>query len=281
MEKNEQTVPGPEAMFDLGSDIAIVTGGAGVLPYTMAKILAAAGAKVALWGRGTNHPVADAASRLAEESGVSTDRVAGITVDTADEEATTRALEETVEALGEPTILVNGVGGNRGKSEFVNIDRDILQDVVMTNLFAGLIIPLQVCGRRWKKTGTKASVINMASMTSYKPLSGVWAYNAAKSAVKNLTEGAAREFAADGIRVNGIAPGFFIGHQNKDLLIADEAKGTLTDRGQQIIDRTPFGRFGNPEDLEGATLFLASRKASGFVTGVTIPVDGGFLVDNI
>ncbi len=281
MEYKDQAAQGAQAMFDLDGDVAIVTGGAGVLPYTMARTLAAAGAKVALWGRGTNHPVTDAADRLAEECSVDRSRIAGITVDTADEEATQRALEETVDALGEPTILINGVGGNRGKSNFVDIDRDILQDVVMTNIFGGLIIPLQVCGRHWKKTGTKASVINMASMTSYKPLSGVWAYNAAKSAVKNLTEGAAREFAADGIRVNGIAPGFFIGHQNKDLLIADEAKGTLTDRGRQIIDRTPFKRFGNPEDLEGATLFLASRKASEFVTGVTIPVDGGFLVDNI
>ena len=281
MQNNKQAVQGPKVMFDLSGDVAIVTGGAGVLPYTMAQTLAAAGAKVALWGRGTNHPVSDAAARLAGECEIGEERVAGITVDTADEEATKRALEETVEALGEPTILINGVGGNRGKSSFVDIDRDILQDVVMTNIFGGLIIPLQVCARHWKKTGTKASVINMASMTSYKPLSGVWAYNAAKSAVKNLTEGAAREFAADGIRVNGIAPGFFIGHQNKDLLIADEKKGTLTDRGQQIIDRTPFKRFGNPEDLEGATLFLASRKASGFVTGVTLPVDGGFLVDNI
>ena len=117
-------------------------------------------------------------------------------------------------------------------------------------------------------------------MTSFVPLSGVWAYDAAKSAVKNLTEGAARELAPL-IRVNAIAPGFFIGHQNKALLVANDKTGELTERGQAIIDRTPFGRFGGMEDIEGATVFLASERASGFVTGVTLPVDGGYLTDNI
>jgi NAD(P)-dependent dehydrogenase (short-subunit alcohol dehydrogenase family) len=97
----------------------------------------------------------------------------------------------------------------------------------------------------------------------------------------NLTMATAKEFAPHKIRVNGIAPGFFIGHQNKALLIADEAKGTLTDRGQSIIDHTPYGRFGEQEDLAGTTVFLASEKASGFITGVTIPVDGGYLVHNV
>ena len=97
----------------------------------------------------------------------------------------------------------------------------------------------------------------------------------------NLTGGAAREFAPHGIRVNAIAPGFFLGHQNRRLLVADDTSGELTPRGRAIVERTPFGRFGTPQDLEGATLFLASARASGFVTGVTLPVDGGFLVDTI
>lgn len=270
-----------QTMFALEGEIAIVTGGAGVLPSAMARTLLRAGARVALWGRGTNHPVDDAAAELARECQVDRERIVGITVDTADEEATERAFMATQDALGMATILVNGVGGNRGKSDFVDIDVETFQDVVIMNLVAGLVIPLKVCARRWIAAEVPGSVINLASMTSYKALSGVWAYNAAKSAVLNLTEGAAREFASHGIRVNGIAPGFFLGHQNRALLIADDATGELTPRGQAIIDRTPFGRFGEQKDMEGATLFLASRAASGFITGVTIPVDGGYLVDNI
>ena len=117
-------------------------------------------------------------------------------------------------------------------------------------------------------------------MSSYVPLSGVWAYDAAKAGVLNLTMALAKEFAPHKIRVNAIAPGFFLGKQNRRLLI-DEKTGDLTERGRAVIEHTPFGRFGEPEELSGAVLFLASRKASGFVTGVCIPIDGGYLVHNI
>lgn len=270
-----------ETIFSLEGEIAVVTGGAGVLPSAMASVLARAGAKVAIWGRGTGHPVQEAADKLVAEHRLDPARVAAITVDTASEEEVEAAYGETVDALGEPTILVNGVGGNRGKSDFVDIDIKTFEEVISLNLLAGLVIPLKVFARRWIDGGNGGAVINLASMTSYKALSGVWAYNASKSAVLNLTEGAAREFAPHGIRVNGIAPGFFLGYQNRALLIADDKTGELTARGQAIIDRTPFGRFGKLEDIEGATLFLASRAASGFVTGVTLPVDGGYLVDSI
>lgn len=268
-------------LFSLDQDIAIVTGGAGVLPSAMAAALLRAGARVAIWGRGTNHPVEEAADRLIADTGVAADRVLAVTVDTADPAATEAAFEQTRSGLGMPTILVNGVGGNRGKSDFVDIDLATFEEVVSMNLMGGLVVPLQVCARAWMAAGQRASVINLASMTSYTPLSGVWAYNAAKSAVKNLTEGAAREFAPHGIRVNGIAPGFFLGHQNRALLVANDQTGELTARGQAIIDRTPFGRFGEIADMEGATIFLASERASGFITGVTIPVDGGYLVNSI
>lgn len=270
-----------ESMFGLNDQIAVVTGGAGVLPSAMAVTLLRAGARVALWGRGTNHPVDDAARQIADDAGVAAAQVVPVTVDTADEDAVAAALWETEDRLGLPTILVNGVGGNRGKSDFVEIDVKTFSEVVSLNLLAGLVIPLKIVAQRWIDAGSAGTVINLASMTSYKPLSGVWAYNAAKSAVLNLTEGAAREFAHHGIRVNGIAPGFFLGHQNRSLLVADDRSGELTPRGQAIIDRTPFGRFGEMADLEGATLFLASPAASGFVTGVTIPVDGGYLTNNI
>lgn len=268
-------------LFDLSGEIAVVTGGAGVLPGAMAATLLRAGCSVAVWGRGASHPVAEAVDKLREETGVADARVIGVTVDTGEESAVTGAIEETVERLGEPTILINGVGGNRGKSDFVDIDIETFDDVVKLNLLAGLVIPLKAFARRWEEKQIPGSVINIASMTSYIPLSGVWAYIAAKSATKALTEGAAREFAPRGIRVNAIAPGFFLGHQNRRLLIKDDETGELTDRGEAILHRTPFGRFGEPGDMAGTTLYLASRKASGFVTGVTIPVDGGYLVDSI
>ena len=144
---------------------------------------------------------------------------------------------------------------------------------------AGLVTPTRIFARYWIAKGIKGDVIVMNSMGSYKALSGIWAYDAAKAGTFNLTEGLAKELAPHGIRVNGIAPGFFVGHQNRSLLL--DEKGGLTERGKSIVSRTPYGRFGEKEELRGALLFLASRRASGFVTGVTIPVDGGFLTDNI
>ena len=273
-----------EKMFGLGDVKAVVTGGAGVLPKAMASTLAKAGAAVSVWGRGTSHPVQEAVDDIraeVKEAGGNPDLVSGETVDTGEEGAVSAALERTIATMGMPNLLVNGVGGNIGKSPFIDIDTETFSKVLDMNLLAGLVIPTKVFAARWIKDETKASIINVASMTSYVPLSGVWAYTAAKSAVLKLTEGAAVEFARNGIRVNAVAPGFFVGHQNRALLIANNDTGELTARGQQIIDRTPFGRFGVIEDLEGTTLFLASPSASGFLTGVCIPVDGGYLVDNI
>jgi len=275
-----------EKMFGLAELRVVVTGGAGVLPKAMAATLAKAGASVSIWGRGTSHPVQEAVDELAKQiadsgDGANAGNVVGETVDTGDEAAVAKAFDATEKAIGMPNLLINGVGGNKGKSEFVDIDTKLFGEVLDMNLQAGLVIPSKVFGKRWIEQGVKGSIINIASMTSYVPLSGVWAYTAAKSAVLKLSEGMANELADHGIRVNAIAPGFFIGYQNKKLLIADEATGELTDRGQSIIDRTPFGRFGVPEDLEGTTLYLASPKASGFVTGVCIPVDGGYLIDSI
>ena len=142
------------------------------------------------------------------------------------------------------------------------------------------MVPTKVIAAYWIEKKIKGSIINLTSMTSYNPLSGVWAYNAAKSGVLNLTRGAANEFARYGIRVNAIAPGFFLGKQNRALLV-DPETGEYTERGKAIIAHTPFGRFGKTDELVGATLFLASTRASGFVTGISIPVDGGYLAYNI
>ena len=152
--------------------------------------------------------------------------------------------------------------------------------VLRLNLVAGLMVPTKVFASYWIDKKVKGAIINMASMASYIPLSGVWAYDAAKAAVLNLTQASAKEFAPHGIRVNAIAPGFFVGKQNRALLY-DESTGELTDRGKAIIARTPYGRFGETDELAGALLFLASDAAAGFVTGISLAVDGGYLVDNI
>ncbi len=267
-------------MFGLEDKVVVITGGGGVIAGAMTEALVKAGAKVSLWGRGKSHPMEEARQDLAKRTGAP-DRLHAVTVDTGTEADVREALAKTEKEFGAPNILVNGVGGTMGKSPFTEIDIELFKKGLDLNLVAGLVIPTKIFAAHWIERGVKGSIINLASMTSYLPLSGVWSYNAAKSAVKNLTEGCAREFAPHGIRVNGIAPGFFLGHQNKALLVKNEATGELTDRGQSIIDHTPFGRFGERSELEGATVFLASDKAAGFITGVTIPVDGGYLVHNI
>lgn len=267
-----------ESMFSLNGAVAVITGGAGGLPRSLAVAFAKAGARVCLWGRGTNHPIEDAVVSVRAESG--SPDVFGVTVDTADSLACERAYDATVKHWGiHPAIVLNGVGGNRGKSSFIDVDEQVFQEVLKLNLLSGLVTPTRVFVKHWIEQGIQGTVINMTSMTSYKALSGVWAYDAAKAGVLNLTEALAKELAPHHIRVNAIAPGFFVGNQNRSLLYRDD--GDLTERGKAIIARTPFGRFGEHSELWGTALFLASDKASGFITGVSIPVDGGFLADNI
>ena len=285
-----------ESMFSLEGKTVVITGGGGGIPGNLAVAFAKAGATVLLWGRGTNHPMEEAAHRVAaaaQNAAAATKdasaaaaappcgRVFAVTVDTASKEACEAAFTESERLAGKtPDILVNGVGGNRGKTAFVDMDEALFKDILELNLMAGLVTPTRVFARFWIQKGIKGCVINMTSMTSYKALSGTWAYNAAKAGVLNLNEALAKELAPHGIRVNAIAPGFFVGNQNRALLI-DEKTGDLTARGKSIVARTPFGRFGKFEELWGAALFLASDTASGFVTGVSIPVDGGYLTDNI
>lgn len=271
-----------ETMFSLAGKTAVITGGAGGIPGSLAVAFARAGARVVLWGRGTNHPMDAAARETAEKAGGDAgERVFAVTVDTGSAEACAAAIAESEALAGAaPDILINGVGGNRGKSAFTDLDEALFEDILKLNLMAGLVTPTRAFATYWIARGMKGCVINMTSMTSYKALSGTWAYNAAKAGVLNLNEALARELAPKGIRVNAIAPGFFVGHQNRALLI-DAATGELTARGKSIVARTPFGRFGKLEELWGAALFLASEEAAGFVTGVSIPVDGGYLTDNI
>ncbi len=268
-----------EEMFDLSGTRAIITGGAGVIAGGFAETLLKAGAKVALWGH-RQSTIDEAIQRLSSVIPGGKEELVGIQADTGIEATVREALAATEKAFGPPNLLINGVGGNRGKSAFVDTDMELFEFVMRLNLVAGLMIPTKVVAAYWIERKIKGSIINMTSMSSYLPLSGVWAYGAAKAGVLNLTQAAAKEFAPYGIRVNAIAPGFFVGKQNRALLI-DEKTGGLTDRGKAIIAHTPFGRFGEAHELAGALLFLASDKASGFVTGISLPVDGGYLVHNI
>ena len=267
-----------QEMFGCENSVVAITGGGGVIAGALAEALLKAGAKVSLWD--ISQKDADAAqARLAPAAG-GTDRILPVAVDTTAEASVKEAVEKTVRKFGELNVLINCAGGNRGQTRFLDIDVAQFEQVLRLNLIAGLVVPTKVVAARWIEKTIKGCIINMASMSSYIPLSGVWAYDAAKSATMNLTMATAKEFAPYGIRVNALAPGFFIGKQNKALLI-DEKTGDLTERGKKVINHTPFGRFGDASELAGALLFLISNAAAGFVTGVTVPVDGGYLVDNI
>jgi NAD(P)-dependent dehydrogenase (short-subunit alcohol dehydrogenase family) len=267
-----------EDLFGLTGKTIAITGGGGVIAGAMADALLKAGGRVSLWAHHKESAEA-AAARLAA-AGSPAERLLALEVDAADRASVKAALDSTEQRFGAVNVLINCAGGNRGKSPFLELDVAQFEEVLRLNLTAGLVVPTQVVAARWIERKAKGCIINLASMSSFVPLSGVWAYDAAKAAVRNLTMATAREFASHGIRVNALAPGFFLGNQNRALLV-DQATGALTDRGRGIIAHTPFGRFGEVSELSGALLFLASDAASGFVTGVTLPVDGGYLVDNI
>lgn len=267
-----------ENLFSLEGKTAIMAGGAGVIGLTMSQALLEAGAKIAVWSR-SRESIDQAVEKLTPFA-KNPESISGYRVDTGNEADVKEALMAAEAALGAPDILVNAVGGNIGKSSFIQTEIEQFEKVLKMNLIAGLMIPTKVTAAYWIEKKIQGSIINLTSMASYNPLSGVWAYDAAKAGVLNLTTASANEFAPYGIRVNAIAPGFFLGKQNRALLI-DEKTGEYTDRGKAVIAHTPFKRFGDPTELIGATLFLASSKASGFVTGVSIPVDGGYLTFNI
>ena len=268
-----------EEMFGYEGKTVIITGGAGLIAGYIAGAFLKAGASVSLWDLKieTLEEARDIiAGRVGKEA-----KLEIAVVDCGDRQALEGALADTEKTLGLPDVLVNGVGGNRGKAPFVEQDIELFQQVLYMNLVAGMVLPTQVLAARWIAAGKKGAIINLTSMTAYSPWSGVWAYGAAKAGVMNLTRGAALEFAEYGIRVNSISPGVFVGKQNHDLLIEQDEPLVLTERGKKIISRTPMGRFGDYREIQGAVLFLGSSEAANFITGVDIPVDGGFLVDNI
>jgi NAD(P)-dependent dehydrogenase (short-subunit alcohol dehydrogenase family) len=264
----------PSELFNLTGETAVVIGGTGVLGGAMADALAGAGAKVAILGRSEERGMERV--RTIEKAG-GTARF--FPADAMDGTALTRARDAVIKALGSVTVLVNGAGGNKPSAtiapggDFCKLPLDGWKDVFDLNLVGGALLPCQVFGETMV-AAAKGSIINIASISSILPLSRVVAYSAAKAAVLNLTQFLAREWATKGVRVNAISPGFFPAEQNRRMLLKDD--GSYTDRGQSIINHTPMGRFGDPTELAGAVVWLASPKASSFVTGQNIVVDGGF-----
>lgn len=275
---------------DLTGKTAIVTGGSGTLCSAMAYGLAVSGAKVAIIGR-NEEKLNSVSKELIENAKNEYDKqivVRGYSCNVVDKEQLNATYEFIKSELGSCDILINGAGGNQpgaitsiemldkelGENDysFWNLDEDKIKDVMELN-YMGTLLPIQVFTKDMvsKRSG---SIINIASVTSILPLTKVVAYGNAKSAILNLTEWLAVHFGKSGIRCNAIAPGFYAAEQNHALLFNED--GTYTDRAKKIVAGTPMGRFGNPEELIGAALFLASDDAAGFVNGIVLTVDGGY-----
>ena len=265
-----------EQKFGLSGKTAIVTGGGGTLCSVMAEGYANAGANVILWD--IRQEALDEKVKVITKSCVDASRVASVKVDLMDEGSIEKGLKESIGRFGKVDILINGAGGNRGKGPLVDVEKEEFDFVLQLNLLAGCVLPTKHVARYWIDNKIKGVIINIASMAGFNPLSGVWAYSAAKAAVMNQTMAYAKEFAQHGIRVNAIAPGFFVADQNRRLLLNEDE--SLTQRGKDVIAHTPMGRFGDPEDLIGTAVFLASDGAA-FVSGITLPVDGAYLCHNI
>ncbi|TWT93096.1 SDR family oxidoreductase [Neorhodopirellula pilleata] len=261
-------------LFDLKNDVAVVIGGTGELGGHMAEALGSAGAKVAIVGR--NSERGGARADAIEAAG---GQAKFFAADGLSRESLEASRDEITAWAGTPTVLVNAAGGNHPAatippgSDVCQLPREAWQTVFDLNLVGGALLPSQVFAPAMIQQGV-GSIINIASMSGIIPLSRVVAYSAAKAAVINLTLWLAREWATTGVRVNAISPGFFPAEQNRKLLFNED--GSYTDRGGQIIGHTPMARFGKPEELAGATIWLASRQASSFVTGQNIAIDGGF-----
>lgn len=275
--------------LDLGGKVVVITGAGGVLCSGFAKTAAACNAKVAVLDLNL-----DAAQKVADEIIADGGTAVAVKANVLEKASMEQAKKTVDEKLGSCDILINGAGGNNPKGSttkdyleaddlennaeisgiktFFDLDPDGISFVFNLN-FLGTLIPTQVFAKDMaKKDG--ASIINVSSMNAFRPLTRIPAYSGAKAAVSNFTQWLAVHFSKVGIRVNAIAPGFFSTNQNKALLYNPD--GSLSARSEKILAHTPMGRFGVPEDLDGALQFLLNDKASAFVNGVVIPIDGGF-----
>jgi NAD(P)-dependent dehydrogenase (short-subunit alcohol dehydrogenase family) len=261
--------------YDFTGRTVVVTGGTGVLGRVMVRALVGCGANVSVLARDR----AKAESVLAEIEGAG--RVLVVSGDATKHDELKRAAETVVKEFGRVDCLLNGAGGNHPQAttksdlSFFDLPAEALRFVFELNLL-GTIFPSQVFGRQMATQG-EGVILNVSSMSAMRPLTRVVSYSAAKAGVNSFTQWLAVYLATEyspRIRVNAIAPGFFLTEQNR-FLLTDEQTGALTARGQSIINHTPMGRFGEPEDLLGTVLWLLS-PASAFVTGIVVPVDGGF-----
>jgi NAD(P)-dependent dehydrogenase (short-subunit alcohol dehydrogenase family) len=261
--------------YDFTDQVIVVTGGAGVLCSVFCHAFASLGARVGVLDLNV-----EAAQNLAKKIQASGGTSIGVGCDVLDPTSVEAAARIIQQELGRVNVLINGAGGNKPQATtnpektFFDLPPDALRWVFELNLM-GTIIPSQVFGKMMAEQ-KKGVILNISSMNAFRPLTRIPAYSAAKAGVSNFTQWLAVYLAQEfspGIRVNAIAPGFFIGNQNRKLLLNED--GSLTTRGQNILAHTPMARFGNPEDLLGAVLWLTS-PASEFVTGIVVPVDGGF-----
>lgn len=273
--------------IDLKKKVAVVTGGGGVLCSAFAKALAQCGAKVAVLDLRKS-----SADKVAEEINTQGGRAIGVEANVLDQESLEQAREVVLSELGPCDILINGAGGNHPKGtttheylckeDIHNKDKDIITffeldskgiEFVFNLNFLGTLLPTQIFARDMvDKEG--AVIINISSMNAFTPLTKIPAYSGAKAAISNFTQWLAVHMSKVGIRVNAMAPGFFLTDQNRSLLTKED--GSYTERADKIISQTPMGRFGKPEELIGTLLWLVDEKASGFVNGTIIPIDGGF-----
>lgn len=267
-----------KTLFSLEGKAAVVTAGGGVLCGAIARGFAAAGAKVAVADLR-----ADVAQQVADDIVAAGGTALAYELDAFKKDSIEACCNAIYDDFGHADILVNGVGGNMkgattsAEQSFFDLPADAIQRVLDLNLVAGAIAPCQVFVKRMKDNPNGASIINISSMNAYRPLTRIPGYSAAKAAVSNFTQWLAVHLAQEynpKLRVNAIAPGFFLTDQNR-FLVTDEKTGELTPRGQTIIGHTPMGHFGEPSDLIGVAIWLAS-DASRFVTGIVVPIDGGF-----
>ncbi|HEX9075319.1 MAG TPA: SDR family oxidoreductase [Anaerolineae bacterium] len=262
--------------YDLKGQVAVITGGGGILCSTLARRLSSCGARIAILD--INLPAAERVAGGLRECGGA---AIAVQVDVLDKASIERAANQVIAAFGRVDILINGAGGNKKEAttseeaSFFDLPVQAVRWVFELN-FLGTLLPCQVFGRYMVEQDS-GNIINISSMSAFRPLTKTVAYSAAKAAVSNFTQWLAvhisQNYSAH-VRVNAIAPGFFLTEQNR-FLVTQEGTGELTPRGQAIIGHTPMGRLGDPEDLVGTVLWLLSDTSS-FVHGTVIPVDGAF-----
>lgn len=266
-----------ENLFDLSGKVAAITGGGGVLCGTLSRALARLGVRVTVLDI-----LEETAQRVANDIVEAGGKAIALRCDVLDKTSLEAARDAVLSRFGRVDILINGAGGNKQQAStssdlsFFDLPYEALRWVFDLNLL-GTLLPSQVFGKSMVEQDG-GSVLNISSMNAFRPLTRTPAYAAAKAGVSNFTQWLAVHMAQEyspNIRVNAIAPGFFLTEQNR-FLLTDDATGSLTPRGKTIVKHTPMGRFGGPEDLIGTVVWLLSPAASSFVTGIVVPVDGGF-----